>query len=248
MPTRWPRRSTRGPPDDPRASGALCSRPPLIRRPRGPRKGRWVPDTRPNPMRVPREPRAMANTTAPTPGVSAAHSSGVMSPVSTSRTTRSPWGSAPLDGALLPSAVPERDLRAAVPEVVGVGQDATRGHDHPGSPAVPPDGHGGRSGPLGHGSGRLLQGCQGIGGGGSVVGGVVGAHVRDLVWVWGGVEWGGAVGGCVGRDGPRGRPGECRALTIQEQVTTSSQVTSLSEVASGWQTRPDGDRPQSRAA
>ena len=53
MPTTRPSASTIGLPDEPRASGAVCSRLPLMRRPRGPRNVRPVALTAPVVTRTP---------------------------------------------------------------------------------------------------------------------------------------------------------------------------------------------------
>ena len=56
MPSNRPSRSTTGPPDEPGSKGAVCSRLPLIVRPRGPRNERSVPDTYPTVTRRPMPP------------------------------------------------------------------------------------------------------------------------------------------------------------------------------------------------
>src|SRR6187399_3015463 len=68
-----PSRPTTGPPDDPGASGAVCSMAPLTRRPRGPLNARSTELTKPSVARMPPSPaRARATTGVPTPGADAA--------------------------------------------------------------------------------------------------------------------------------------------------------------------------------
>src|SRR6185369_15298279 len=96
-PTSLPSASRSAPPDDPGASGAVCSTLPSIFRPPGPRNARATADTRPNVTRVPPPWLAPAPKTA-LPTVSdapSAHSSGVAPAVSTSMTARSPSPSQP---------------------------------------------------------------------------------------------------------------------------------------------------------
>ena len=94
---RLPARSTSGPPELPRGSGAVCSIEPATRRPRGPRKPRPVADTSPNVVRSPRPPGfASANTGVPLPGASpGSHAIAGASPVSTPMTATSRSGSVP---------------------------------------------------------------------------------------------------------------------------------------------------------
>src|SRR3954447_2375912 len=81
-----PSASVRGPPEDPRGSGAECSMAPATRRPRGPRTLRSALVTKPRVARSPRPPgSARAMTGAPSPGASSASVTAGASPVSSSR-------------------------------------------------------------------------------------------------------------------------------------------------------------------
>src|SRR5574340_671443 len=72
-----PEASRSGPPDEPGASGAVCSRLPAIRRPRGPRKARAVAETVPSVTRTSPELVAAApKTTAPGASASASPQAG----------------------------------------------------------------------------------------------------------------------------------------------------------------------------
>src|SRR5688572_11507515 len=86
------------PPDEPGASGTVCSTLPAMRRPPGPRNERDTDDTRPNVTRTP-PPNVAAtpNTGAPTASPSLdPHSIARAPAVSTETTARSPSGSTPL--------------------------------------------------------------------------------------------------------------------------------------------------------
>jgi len=68
--------SRTGPPEEPGSSGAVCSRLPVMRRPRGPRKVRSIPETDPNVTRSPRPPGlASAKAGVPMAGAAVAHGS-----------------------------------------------------------------------------------------------------------------------------------------------------------------------------
>src|SRR6185369_3277716 len=86
-----------GPPDDPGASGAVCSRLPAIRRPPGPRNARPIAETVPRVTRVPPVGDAAApNTMAPTAGpLPLLHASADAPAVSACTTARSPSRSTP---------------------------------------------------------------------------------------------------------------------------------------------------------
>ena len=155
-----PSASTTGLPEEPRASGAVCSRLPVMRRPRGPRKLRSTPLTMPWVMRAPPSAvRPTANTTSP-------GSAGVVGPRQGGRA-----GGVDLehdevavgvdggDAALLGATVGEGHLGGAVAEVVGVGEHVAVGHD---DAAAPPGGSAdaddGRGGGGEGGAGRLGEG------------------------------------------------------------------------------------------
>src|SRR6187200_2181441 len=97
-PTNFPAASTMAPPDDPGASGAVCSTLPAIRRPPGPRNERETDETSPNVTRTPPpNDAAMPNTGEPTASPSPAPHSMALAPVvSTETTARSPSGSTPV--------------------------------------------------------------------------------------------------------------------------------------------------------
>src|SRR2546430_2321709 len=98
MPSSRPPASRTGPPEEPGSSCAVCSRLPVMRRPRGPRNARSTPETNPNVTRNPRPPGLdRANTGVPIAAdAPSAHGSAGAPPVSTSMTARSP----PVDAAL----------------------------------------------------------------------------------------------------------------------------------------------------
>src|SRR5260370_12183 len=130
MPSSRPSASRTGPPEEPGSSCAVCSRLPVMRRPRGPRNARSTPETNPNVTRSPRPPGLdRANTGVPIAAdAPSAHDSAGPPPVSTSTTARSPSLSCP---ATLPPAVPPAPrasaARARRPGRAGVGGGDGRG-------------------------------------------------------------------------------------------------------------------------
>ena len=131
-----------GLPDDPGASGAVCSSDPVIRRPPGPRKARSTDETNPNETRAPPVGVAAAAKTAEpivaTPDAQATrrdvgrvdlHDGEVAVPVDT------------LGGAAGGPAVGEPDGHLGSAQVVGVGEDAAVADDDAGAaePGADPD-------------------------------------------------------------------------------------------------------------
>src|SRR6185295_5176379 len=96
-PTSRPSPSSRAPPDEPGAIGAVCSSEPAIFRPPGPRNARATAETVPHVTRVPPPDVAAApKTTAPvSTAPPSAQSSAFALPVSTEITARSPSQSTP---------------------------------------------------------------------------------------------------------------------------------------------------------
>ena len=132
---------TIGPPDEPGSSGATCSMLPVIRRPRGPRKLRSTPVTKPNVTRSPRPPGFdRAKIGAPIPGVlSVAHSIADKIPGLDSNDSEVPVDvvSQDLTSCRVPIGKRDGDLVAA--HVVRIGQYLTLAQHHAGSdaPALP---------------------------------------------------------------------------------------------------------------
>ena len=95
-PTRAPSASSSGLPDEPGASGAVCSTEPEMRRPPGPRNARATDDTNPNDTRgPPLGVAAAANTAEPIVALPSDQAIAGAPVVSTSTTARSPSQSTP---------------------------------------------------------------------------------------------------------------------------------------------------------
>ena len=159
MPTSWPVASTSAPPDEPGASGAVCSTLPSMRRPPGPRNARATAETSPNVTRVP--PPWMA--AAPKTAVPTAEAAAV-APLERLRA-----GGVDLDhrevavavdcrhGAARAAAVGERDGDLVAAQVVGIGQDHAVGDDDAGAARAAADPDDGRADALGDGGDGGLE-------------------------------------------------------------------------------------------
>src|SRR4051812_49441691 len=109
-----PSLSTSGLPEEPGASGAVCSTEPEIRRPPGPRNARSTEDTNPNDTRgAPVGVAAAANTAGPIVAPLLGHASGFVPDVSASTTARAPSPATALTGA--PSVRPPAERAVAPP-------------------------------------------------------------------------------------------------------------------------------------
>ena len=161
---RRPSSSTTGLPDEPRASGAVCSSVPVMRRPRGPRKHAVDAAHQPTVMRVPpvggagdRVDEAAGLGGRPRPTRTRGDVGGVdrerrRGRRRTSAATTAPW-------TARPSA--KVDLGRAVAEVVGVGEHGALGDDDAAAPAaLAADADDGGAGGGEDGAGRLGEGAS----------------------------------------------------------------------------------------
>ena len=172
-----PSASSSAPPDEPGASGAVCSMLPEMRRPPGPRNERAIDETKPT------------VTLAPPPNVAAAPKTGVPTDADSGVAPLQRRGARCVDGDdgeiavridpsdLAPrrSPIGERDRDLTAAQVVGVGQDLAIGDDDAGSASVAPHAHDRRSDALRDGRDGSAQFIKG-------------AHVRLVLL--------GRVGGC----------------------------------------------------
>ena len=157
-PTSAPSASSSADPDEPGASGAVCSSEPEIRRPPGPRKARSAEDTKPNETRGPPDGvAAAANTAAPivAPPVGPGDRRRAAGVDLDDREVAVPVDAG--DGAAGGAAVGEADRDLAAAQVVGVGEDAAVGDDDAGAAEPGADPDDGRTGGARDGGDGLLE-------------------------------------------------------------------------------------------
>jgi hypothetical protein len=138
IPTTRPSGSRSGPPEDPGASGAVCSTLPPIRLPPGPRNDRSTAETKPSVSRTPAGgANAAARTGCPTASATLDHSSGQVA--------------VRVDPEHAPGFAPtvrEAQGGLVAPEVVRIRQHPPGADDEAGSPEPPADADDRRSGLL----------------------------------------------------------------------------------------------------